>query len=624
MTLKTKLLSSFGIVLLMLASILGAFYFTLSSTTEKYDRLMSHEIALGELANAAQAALLQCRRQEKDFLLEKDRARAEKFDHHIGALKKDIIALAEVARKVGKGDAIELSNLLGAHAEEYDKTFKELVSLHTARGLDESAGVQGEFRKAVHRLEEMFAKSTTAEAEVLLLQARRNEKDYMLRGNEKYIKKVNEYADKLGAVLEQSTSDAATFKDLIAAYKTGFDALVGIDRKIQANADRLKSAAHQIEPAVDQIHAMARNLADQQSSDTREDAFRLSRLAVGIGIAAILLAVFLAFYISLSITKMLNRVIDGLREGSEQVAAAAAQVSSSSQSLAGGSSEQAASIEETTSSLEEISSMTRQNADHAQQANSLMSQTKQVVATANDSMQQLTVSMGEISKASEETSKIVKTIDEIAFQTNLLALNAAVEAARAGEAGAGFAVVADEVRNLAMRAAEAAKNTSNLIEGTVKKVKDGTEVVARTNEAFQQVAGSSAKAADLVAEIAAASKEQSQGISQINTAVTEMDKLTQQNAANAEESASASEELSSQAEQMQGMVGELVAVVGGSSGADRAESGKGHHPRTGVKGTHNAISAAMSKLKKAGPAKKSKEPVAEAVIPLDDKDFSDF
>ena len=139
--------------------------------------------------------------------------------------------------------------------------------------------------------------------------------------------------------------------------------------------------------------------------------------------------------------------------------------------------------------------MTKQNADNAGQANSLMSGTKQVVATANESMGRLTESMGEITRASEETSKIIKTIDEIAFQTNLLALNAAVEAARAGEAGAGFAVVADEVRNLAMRAADAAKNTANLIEGTVKKVKDGSDLVSQTNEAFQQVAGSSAKAA---------------------------------------------------------------------------------------------------------------------------------
>jgi methyl-accepting chemotaxis protein len=333
----------------------------------------------------------------------------------------------------------------------------------------------------------------------------------------------------------------------------------------------------------------------------------------------------LAFFITRSVTRPVRRIIQGLTEGAEEVASASGQVSSASQSLAEGSSEQAASIEETSSSLEEMSSMTKQNADNAQHANTLMSEAKQVVGTANESMGQLTQSMTEITKASEETSKIIKTIDEIAFQTNLLALNAAVEAARAGEAGAGFAVVADEVRNLAMRAADAAKNTANLIEGTVKKVKDGSQLVGRTNQAFQQVAGSSAKAADLVAEISAASSEQAQGIGQINTAVTELDKVTQQNAANAEESASAAEEMSAQAEAMKAMVNELQSLVGGSGKAKRADEHSGHHAAISVK-PHKEIASAIKKLtSKVGLTRKSAKPIAEAVIPLDDdKQFSDF
>ena len=163
--------------------------------------------------------------------------------------------------------------------------------------------------------------------------------------------------------------------------------------------------------------------------------------------------------------------------------------------------------------------MTKQNAESANQANNLMSKANQVIGNANNSMTELTTSMEEISKASEETQKIIKTIDEIAFQTNLLALNAAVEAARAGEAGAGFAVVADEVRNLALRAAEAAKNTADLIEGTVKRVKDGSEIVTKTNEAFTEVATSASKVGELVGEIAAASNEQAEGIDQVNKAL---------------------------------------------------------------------------------------------------------
>ncbi|HET6490137.1 MAG TPA: methyl-accepting chemotaxis protein [Syntrophales bacterium] len=292
---------------------------------------------------------------------------------------------------------------------------------------------------------------------------------------------------------------------------------------------------------------------------------RMTWINIGLsafGLAAILSVLFL---IVRSVVAPIDRIAEGLNAGADQVASASAQVSSSSQSLAEGASEQAASIEETSSSLEEMSSMTKQNADNANCADKLMKESNQMVERANGSMTELTQSMNEIARASEETSKIIKTIDEIAFQTNLLALNAAVEAARAGEAGAGFAVVANEVRNLAMRAADAAKNTSGLIEGTVKKVKQGSELLERTNEAFAGVSTSAAKVADLVSEIAAASTEQAQGIDQINKAVTEMDKVTQQNAANAEESASASEQMNAQAAQMKQIVEELHVIVQGAA-----------------------------------------------------------
>ncbi len=340
-----------------------------------------------------------------------------------------------------------------------------------------------------------------------------------------------------------------------------------------------------------------------------------------IGTISLFVLMAVVFLIAKNIADPMTRIVGGLKDGAEQVASASEQISSSSESLAEGSSEQAASIEETSSSLEEMSSMTKQNAENAQQADSLMKEANQIVGKANDSMIGLTTSMEEISKASDETSKIIKTIDEIAFQTNLLALNAAVEAARAGEAGAGFAVVADEVRNLALRAADAAKNTAELIDGTVKKIKTGSGIVADTNEAFRKVAESSSKVGKLVGEIAAASNEQALGIGQVNTAVTEMDKVVQQNAANAEESASASEEMNAQAEQMKGMVGELMALVAGQGkGAQSsASAGSVHAPRA-VPG--KAVSAKMATTR-AVTVHKGNEVSPDQIISLDD-DFKNF
>jgi methyl-accepting chemotaxis protein len=206
--------------------------------------------------------------------------------------------------------------------------------------------------------------------------------------------------------------------------------------------------------------------------------------------------------------------------------------------LSDSSSQQAASIEETSASLDEMASMTRRNADNTSEANNLMVTVREAIEKSNKAMTELTRSMTDIARASEETQKIIKNIDEVAFQTNLLALNAAVEAARAGEAGAGFAVVADEVRNLALRATDSAKNTANLIQDIVNKVRGGEKLVSVTNDAFGSVISSAKKVQELMEEIAAASKEQSDGIHQINGAVAEMNRVTQQNAANAEELAS--------------------------------------------------------------------------------------
>ena len=287
-------------------------------------------------------------------------------------------------------------------------------------------------------------------------------------------------------------------------------------------------------------------------------------IIIGGGACLIILLVIYLIIAKLVINPV-NLVIGSLRENGEQLLASADLVASASQSLAEGATEQAASIEETSASLEETSSMVKKNAESAGHADNLLKEAQRAVSQANRDMAGLTSSMAEISRASEETSKIIKTIDEIAFQPNLLALNAAVEAARAGEAGAGFAVVANEVRNLAMRDAEAAKNTAALIAGTVQKVQEGERLVEKTNADFADVAGYTEKSSQLASEIMAASREQVTGIDQINQAVLQIEKVVQANAAGAEESSAASQELNSLADRMQGAVQELVTLVSGRS-----------------------------------------------------------
>jgi methyl-accepting chemotaxis protein len=341
---------------------------------------------------------------------------------------------------------------------------------------------------------------------------------------------------------------------------------------------------------------------------------------VGLGILAGLV---LSWIITRSVTKPLRGVIDGLTEASDQVSSGSAQLASASQGLAEGASEQAASIEETSSSLEEMSSMTKQNAQNADEARSIMAKASEIVDRVSKHMGEMAEAINDINKSSEETGKIIKTIDEIAFQTNLLALNAAVEAARAGEAGAGFAVVADEVRNLALRAAEAAKDTTDLIETTVKAVQNGNQLTKLTQEAFSENIEISAKLGNLFSEIAEASKEQAGGIDQLNTAVSEMDRVVQGVSATAEESASASEEMSGQAQQMKDMVSELTSLIGGARGALNKGSGMSQAFRARGKGVSQVPEAKRSVERPEVPGKRG-ELNPSQVIPMEEDDLKSF
>ena len=661
--LSVKIASGFAIVLL-LTSVLGAIsLWNMRKVGDLSKKLETEILPEAMVGNNIERNAQDMMYQDAGYLSTRDKARFDAGRKKFEEVKKYLEeARALGARSPDLGRLVTGAAQAEAKLNEYERLVGECVARHENMAnlgiaMDQAAEkfMKNAYDYLLERNEKMKSTIEFAGSSDELLD-RRNEistihhvidlGNWILTANARaqagadpsQINAIQQHFTEIEKNLDQLKEKSTTgrSKKVLADISAAGEAYGKAMREFFADVQTLQEMNRKMAAAGELLLQTAKDVAAagmehaRQMSGTSHASMEYTALVVAAGLAVVLLlGIVLAWVIVRSIARPINRVVAGLSESAGQVSAASIEVSSASQELADGASVQAASIEETASSLEEMSSMTRKTASNAGEANQLMAATTEAAARANQSMEKLNSSMREISKASEETSKIIRTIDEIAFQTNLLALNAAVEAARAGEAGAGFAVVADEVRNLAMRAADAARNTADLIEGTVRRVKEGAALVQETEAGFHEVVENISKSSTLVGEITEGSQEQAEGIGQVANAVHEMDKVVAQNAASAEESASASEELSAQAEQLREFVWELLALVkGGSAG----RNGDGHEyiPRPSA-----ALSASRADapdeafpLSRPGegkglPSRSSteKEIPPSQVIPFDDEDF---
>ncbi len=633
MTIGKKIIFGFSVITILLVIVGISGYMGLSSSSKGFTeyRMFARET---NLAGRVQANMIMARLFAKNYIIQGSEKDQSKFYDRWKQVEEYSAEAKEIITDSQRSDLIRS---IEKNQAEYSESFEKVVQYKAERNdlVDGSLNIKGpeiekkltEIMTSAHGDKDASAAYNAGLVLRNLLLARLYVVKYLDTNTKSDMERVEDELSELNKLLVvldkdlQNPHRRSLLKEtqaLVRDYEEDFQSLVGVitDRNTVI-AESLDTIGPIIADQAEQIKLSV--MEDQDVLGPKLQAANTRSIAV-ISITAIIALVagiLFALLITRGINAALKQVIDGLANGSEQVSAASLQVSSSSQQLAEGSSEQASSLEEISSSLEEMTSMTRQNSENARQADSFSQEAKKTAENGAEAMNRMSEAINKIKSSSDETAKIVKTIDEIAFQTNLLALNAAVEAARAGEAGMGFAVVAEEVRNLAQRSAEAAKNTASLIEESQVNADNGVAVSNDVESTLLEIVERVGKVTNLVGEVTAASEEQTQGINQINAAVSQMDQVTQSTAANAEESASASEELSSQAAELNDMVQILSHMVDGDKQGNSS-------PRPAIA----APRAAAPRIARATvPALPKREPAlvkSEDIIPLDDDSFGEF
>ncbi|MBN2843561.1 MAG: hypothetical protein JXM68_10745, partial [Sedimentisphaerales bacterium] len=526
-----------------------------------------------------------CQKSMDNYFMSGDIGQKEIFYETIASIKTK----AELLHKTLQGE--ESLAILSDHItrmDEFEKQFSLWADIKylqqvTDRELVQANSVLSKECQHLRESQEMVAQQVREQAnaviqvsmtlvryaeELLTLagDCRINERDFVLSDKQSAREQVGndliKMADTCNLLLSEikQEDEIAVVNNALVAMQGYTDAFAGIV-KVKEDKQQAQALMQQNSQAVSQACV---SLSDMQKSSMNADMNKAGMVIVVGTLAAIVIGLALAFVITRSITVPVKKIIHSLNAGASELASAAEQLHGASQVLADGAAQQAAGLQESSSSLEEVSSMTGKTAFNASQAKELSQQSRTMAEVGFGAMERMRGAIGDIQKSADQTARIIDTIDAIAFQTNLLALNAAVEAARAGEAGKGFAVVAEEVRNLAMRSAEAARSTSQLIEESVHNSEKGVSIAHEVADALDKIVSSVGETSDCVAEIALAGAEQAKGVSLVSQTMTEIDHITQQNAANAQESAHASERLTSQASQMTLAVDELRLLVEGA------------------------------------------------------------